>query len=248
MIRHGDIQLIENGDNYLLIACDSSGSIGNKPEDTVQVDPETVGFYTAIVPLVEILVARGEVISIVDTLSVEMHPTGERIISGIKRLMEHIGMSTDLITGSTEENMPTVMTGVGVTVIGSISSERHHQKSIKQGDQLILIGYPKVGNEFLKDEVIGHKHECVTIDDVLKMKNLQEIKDMIPVGSKGIEYECHILSERYGLNFQSLDHPIDMFQSAGPATCIVAGIEAGSIEQMKHLLSPLPITLLGGLL
>jgi len=248
MVRHGDIQLIENGDNYLLIACDSAGAIGNKPEDIVQVDPETVGFYTAIVPVIEILAARGKMISIVNTLSVEMHPTGERIINGIYRLMGHIGMSTDLLTGSTEENMSTVMTGVGVTVIGSISTERHHQKSLNQGDQLILMGYPKVGSNFLKDEVIGHKHECVTIDDVLKMKNLQEIKDMIPVGSKGIEYECRILSDRYGLKFQSVNHPVDMFQSAGPATCIVAGVEPSSIDQMKQLLSPLPITLLGGLL
>lgn len=247
MIKYGDLQLIENGENYLVIACDSAGSIGNKPEDVVQVSPETVGYYTAIVPVVEMLAARGEILSLVDTLSVEMVPTGEKIIDGIHRLMKQIDLPTDLLTGSTEENMSTSMTGIGVTVVGRLDRKVHESKKLVKGQVLVMIGYPKLGNDFLQDEVIGHKHECVTVKDMMNMKDMIEIKDMIPVGSKGAAYECSVLAHRYGLKVECASSEVDLKQSAGPATCIIAGIDPEDIERIKELVAPLPVTLVGGL-
>ncbi len=246
MIRYGDLQLIENGDDYLIIACDSAGGIGNKPGDTINVDPETSGYYCGLVPLMEILCARGEVISIVDTLSVEMEPTGQRIIKGIKQLMESLGIDRDLLTGSTEENVESSMTGIGVTVLGRISKSRHEAKKLTKDHIMVLIGYPKVGEEFLKDEIKKGLHECVKASDVVLIKDVEIIHDMIPVGSKGIAYECEVLASRHGLAFVETDHPIDMKKSAGPGTCILGGLLPGDLETLLTHISPLPVTKIGG--
>ncbi len=85
VIRYGDLQFDFVWFRILVIACDSSGGIGNKEGDQLQVDPEIAGYYAAFVPLIECMAVRGEVISLIDTLSVEMVPTGERIIHGIKK-------------------------------------------------------------------------------------------------------------------------------------------------------------------
>ncbi len=246
MIRYGDLQLIENGNDYLIIACDSAGGIGNKPGDVIKVDPETTGYYSCLVPIMEILCARGEIISIVDTLSVEMEPTGKRMIKGIKKLMNNVGLEESILTGSTEENVETSMTGIGVTVLGRIAKSRHRAKKITKDQVMVVIGYPKVGEEFLNDEIKMRLHQCVKASDMVLIKDIETIRDMIPIGSKGILHECDVMAERNGLAFKETDHNIDMGKSAGPGTCILGAIMPEDLEALVAKLKPLPVTKIGG--
>lgn len=239
MIRYGDLQLIPYDEHFLVIACDSSGGIGNKAQDVVPIEPESAGYYAAAVPLIEIMAARAQVISLVDTLCVEMEPTGKRIIQGIQDAMSQIGIDPNLLTGSTEDNIKTQSTGIGVTVIGKMSREEHQKKQIPEQALLVLIGIPKVGAQFLTEEVIGTLGETLTLADMRRLLNFELIKDMIPVGSKGILYEGAVLAKRYGLNIVWKDvyyreHKIDLETSAGPSTCLLVAVEK---EHYQALLS-----------
>lgn len=230
MIRYGDLQLIQNSEGYLVIACDSSGGIGNKRLDTVQISPELAGYYAACVPLMEVLAARGTVLSMVDTLSVEMEPTGKRIIDGIKTAMQQLKIDVNLLTGSTEDNILTETTGIGVTVIGQIPNKHQLQKCIFEDQWLVLLGVPKVGAEFLAEEIEDNYGETMTLEGLKQLADCNLIRDMIPVGSKGIAYEAEVLATRYQLSVKLVETEfkqkgIDFKKSAGPATCLLVAIE-----------------------
>jgi len=242
MIQYGDLQLLPNNDNYLIISCDSSGGIGNKEKDIVRIKPELAGFFAAFVPIIEVLATKGQVLSIVDTLCVEMEPTGKRIISGIKEAIISIGLDPNLLTGSTEDNIPTTSTGIGVTVIGSISKDKLDNKLITTNSELLLVGLPKVGQEFLEEEVIGNAKETLTLELMILFNKEDLILDMIPVGSKGIEYETNILINRHSLNIM-LDPivNIDYKKSAGPSTCLLVLINKSKTEAFIAKYKQIPI-------
>jgi hypothetical protein len=250
MIRYGDLQLIENGNNYLMIACDSSGGIGNKEGDQIRIEPELAGYYAAFVPIVEVLAAKGKIISLVNTLSVEMNPTGVRIIKGIKDAMIEIGLDPHWLTGSTEDNIMSISTGIGITVIGNIPLALQKSKKVLNHDILYLLGIPKVGQEFLDEEVLGRKGETLTLKQMYLVNQLDFIKDMIPVGSKGIAYEARVMAERNQLNvkFERVKHKkkdIDYEKSAGPSTCLLLALDSGDKEKMDKLGLDLPLYKIG---
>lgn len=250
MIRYGDLQLLPNHDDYLIIACDSSGSIGNKEKDIVQIKPELAGYFAAFVPIVEVLAIKGNILSIVNTLCVEMNPTGNRIIEGIKEAMVSIGLDSSLLTGSTEDNMPSTSTGIGVTVIGTIKKEELQQKKIHEGDMLYLVGIPKVGQEFLDEEVLNNFQETLSLELMVELKREKTILDMLPVGSKGIAYESDIFAKRHHLKigietFEFKGKAIDFSKSAGPSTCLLIALKKEDTQAFVSKYNKIPIHPIG---
>ena len=79
-----DLLLLElTPEMEMVIACDSDGGIGPKEKDLVQVPGEVLGHFAARVPLMEILASGAVPALVVNTLAVEMEPTGSTIISGM---------------------------------------------------------------------------------------------------------------------------------------------------------------------
>ena len=243
--RYGDLQLIDMGKEYLVIACDSSGGIGDKANDQIQLDPILAGYYAAFVPIVECLAVRGQVISLIDTLSVEMFPTGEKIIQGIQRAMLESGGSVQQITGSTEDNIMTSMTGIGVTVIGRVEHCAIKEKNSCYQKQVFLIGKPKVGQELLEEEIVQHKKEIVSLSLMRELIKETWIEQMLPVGSKGIAYEIKVLQERYDGKIVIENKSIDVDKSAGPATCMLITLRKEDIEKIEQLREKVPVTYIG---
>ncbi len=250
MKRYGDILLIDNGNEYIMVACDSSGGIGSKTDDLIKIDPALAGYFAAFVPIVETLAAKGSVICLADTLCVEMEPTGVKVIEGIGRAMMEIGVDPSLLTGSTEDNIPTQTTGIGVTVIGKIGKNAIDGKQVRRGDRLMLIGIPKVGQEFLDEELNGRGNETLTLMVMKKLSADEKISDMLPVGSKGISHEANVFADRYSLEvrLEEVLHrgkPLDYDKSAGPSTCILAAVRQEFIEAVESEYPMLPVNVVG---
>lgn len=205
-----------NSEQYLVISCDSSGGIGNKLYDVVQIDPEIMGYYTAHVALVEFLAFGIEPIGLVDGLAVELEPTGKKIISGLNKACLEAG--TKVITGSTEENIPVVQTGVGVTAFGICLKLELEKKYTKKGIIYIWCR-PFVGNE-----VLENRDMVMTINDVKTLRSLPYVQEIIPIGSKGIKYDLEREFDFKKINLnKSID--IDLEKSSGPATCAIVLVE-----------------------
>lgn len=211
--RYRDLVIIYEKDVAFVVSCDSLGAVGNKENDILKVDEEIVGRTTLKVALSELLSVGATPLVVSDTLSVEMHPTGEKILKGIKKELEENGLEV-VLTGGTEENFPTFMTGIGITAVGRAKKEDLKIKKVRKGMHVALIGYPRVGSEVLGAE------DVMTLKDYIKISQTKEVVEAIPVGSKGIAYELGVLEDLYRFRIKEDDGlNIDLFKSAGPATC-----------------------------
>lgn len=241
--KHRDLTLVDiNKDQMLVISCDSSGAIGNKEKDIVKVSPEVTGYYATQVSLMEILSFGAEPITIVNTLSVEMDDTGKKIINGIKKALEPLDFDmSSVITGSTEENFPVIQTGMGITIIGIVDKKNWERPYTQAGLLSAVVGIPKIG-----DEIIDDKNSTImNISRLLELKEKEYIKEILPVGSKGILYELEEMAKTNNIDFRlEKNINIDLKKSAGPSTCVLVSIEEDKYEEFKNNFS-IPVNKIG---
>lgn len=226
-------------EHTLTVVCDSCGGIGNKEHDKIKVDPYLTGYYTACVALSETMAIGATPMTVVNTLSVEMEGTGRRIMDGIGAALDEIGLDqSTCLTGSTEENIPVTVTGLGITVIGSLPKGWSPPKATKE-DVVMVIGRPKVGQEVIHDQ-----GEIMTLNKLTKLQQEPSIHDILPVGSKGIAYELGEMARTANLSYQRhTNHAIDFNKSAGPATCILVATRPENQAYIEKL-TGLPVSII----
>ncbi|SDJ80790.1 AIR synthase related protein [Natronincola ferrireducens] len=227
-----DLTLINHDpQKFMVIACDSCGSVGSKEEDIVKVPPEVVGYYTTRVAVMEVLSVGAQILTVINTLSVEMEPTGRQIITGIQRLLKEGGIEAVCLNGSTEENFKTLQTAMGVTVIGEVEKPKAKINTSKKGDLVVVIGVPKVGEEI----TIPFDNEICSVKDLQTLLTMKEAREIYTVGSKGIMYEANFLAHENHCRFQAAeDVKIDLKKSAGPATVILFTIEPENLPYIEE--------------
>jgi hypothetical protein len=225
-----DLSLITiDGNNTMVIACDSSGSIGMKKGDVFKVSPFIVGKFAARVVLLEVICSGAQVVTIADGVCDEMNPTGEGIISGIRSELALADIKDIVLTGSTEENFDTISTGIGIIAVGIGYSKKLKINNVKHEAAVISVGLPKVGNE-----VISAKgNEIVDYKTIYKMLKNDLIYEIVPVGSKGIAYEASQLASNNDLIFHlESQQNIDIKKSGGPSTSVIAAIDFKCIDDI----------------
>lgn len=238
-----DVSLLQiNEKEVLVIACDSAGGLGEKQYDQIKVSNRILGKYTVKVPLMEVISIGAEVISVIDNLAVEYEPTGREIIAGIKENLKFLS-STELLNGSTEENIPTVQTALGVTVIGKINLEKLKRYTGSPKNNIIAaVGLPLVGENLLQ-----HKSKAVDFKTFLQLKELNYIDQFLPVGSRGILYELKILAEENNCDFELINSKLDLEKSAGPASVLLLSLKEKDLAKLKKDIE-LPLNKIGRLL
>lgn len=225
-----DLTLVDLGQQRtMVIACDSCGGVGMKEQDVLQVSPQITGRYTARVAILEVLCTGAEVICLTSTICNEMNSTGKDMIEGIRAELQEAGINNVVLTGSTEENFPTVATGLGVTAVGMIQSSQLKVNSIKQQALLVALGQPRIGQEVLA----GGGNDRVHYQLIKQMLKDDEVYEIIPVGSKGILYEMQELARNNRLNLiVNPDTKLDVMKSGGPSTAVIAAVSARYFSKM----------------
>jgi len=241
-----DLLITELTENFWMITtCDSDGGIGSKKYDIIFSPAYDLGRLAARVPIMEMLASGALPVIVVDTLCVEMDPTGKEIIKGIRDEVNEAGLNGDLVvTGSTEDNVNTDQTGVGVVVVGFIEKNDFRPGRSLEGDLVVCLGIPKSAPEykvhFTDDEIANTK--------LLKQLNSFDfIHDVLPVGSKGISYEFRELATSANLSpFYYNDITLDLTKSGGPSTCCLVSFQIDKLKQLKEKIDK-PITVIGEL-
>lgn len=214
-----DVEIVELNENQcLVIACDSCGAIGVKEFDLVKIEPYVVGRFTARVALMEILSVGALPKALSVAISNEPFPTGEEIIKGVKDELASIPSTSVPIAISTEKNMETKQTGLGVTAVGICNKENIRINKSNHGDFVYCLGIPKVGSEIRGASDL----DIARSSDIDKLTKVHGIKDIIPVGSRGILKEIETLCSI--LNYKFVRDPevsLDMNKSSGPSTCLI---------------------------
>lgn len=237
-----DLSIITLDNDYsLVVACDSAGAVGNKELDDLKVSNYILGRFTSRVALLEVVAAGAIPILISDTLGVEMEPSGREIIQGIKDELKLLGLEERVhLTGSTEENFKPRQTGIGITVVGLGKTRQLKVGQTRGGHELLCFGYPKVGAEVRLDDP-----EIVSVATALELLAYQGVKEMVPVGSKGILYEARLLARCAGVELVVDPHcPLPLEKTAGPATCLLVAVEPRLTPVLERDF-PLPVTKIG---
>lgn len=229
--KYRDLTLIDiNESQLLVISCDSSGGIGEKENDVVKTSPEIVGYFATQVAIMELISFGAKVITVVNTLSVEMDRTGKRILNGINKALKPLDLDNEIVvTGSTEENFPVSVTGVGITVIGVLNKKDWKKPITRPGMVAAVVGVPKLG-----DEVLEHRDEIMSISKTIELKEKEYIEEILPVGSKGILYELNEMANSNNIKFTLEDNVnIDLNKSAGPSTCVIVSLNESNYDRLK---------------
>ncbi len=218
----------------MVVGCDSSGAIGPKPLDRLKVDGYIVGKFAARVALMEVISTGAKPVCVVDTLSVELNPTGLEMLRGVREEATAAGLDPQLaVTGSAEKNFQTDQTGIGVTVIGTCKKTSLQIGSAQADDTLVTVGSPALGAEVLPGEQKGTN---ATITDLRRVLGSGLAHEVIPVGSEGLQREIRVLEESAGLKFKSdPDCNVSLSKSAGPATVLLVSLPKEKVPQLTGL-------------
>ncbi len=127
---------------------DSCGAIGSLPHDALSARPETVGEFTARTALLEVA-ASGAVPSFASVSVSNAPQTAELLLAGVRAVLGSLPLVV-----STEKNMPTAMTALGVTVTGSCPKGALRLGQARPGDLLWCAGVPRVGAEALAADAV----------------------------------------------------------------------------------------------
>ena len=238
-----DITIIDFDENrYLGVACDSCGGIGYKEQDMVKASPQLTAYHTGKVVLAELMSMGFTPFILADGLAIEMNDTGKQPIEGFNEVLSKLSFNVHL-TGSTEENIKTVQTAMGITCIGLCDKDKLKFNKTKSGDLCLIIGLPMVGNE-----VVNNPDKTLDIEDFEKLFHCDYIKEMLPVGSRGIECELNDLLKYNGLNFKYENNvSIDLKKSGGPSTSCIVTLSKDNLEEIKIIIKK-PINIIGSFL
>ncbi len=244
--RVRDLRIFDIGDRSVVVACDSSGGIGPKPADVHAASAADVAHFAMRVALVELLAAGAAPVLAVDALCVERDPTGEEMIAAARALLAELGLDPErALVGSTEDNVRTTSTGVGVTAIGVAPLGALYPGTSTAGDLAVCLGLPRSAPAF---EVAPDLPEIVTLDEVRRARELDGVHDMLPVGSRGVRDELSDLAAEAGLRPVVADGcAVDLDCSGGPATCVLASCEPAAFDALRALRPELPVNVVGRL-
>ncbi|MDR3627718.1 MAG: AIR synthase related protein [Ignavibacteriaceae bacterium] len=230
-------------DFWMVVASDSAGGIGPKKNDTVYAPHYDLGRLVIRVPVMEILSSGAVPILVVDTLSVEMEPSGKEIIRGVRDEVSEAGMNSNLVvTGSTEDNVITTQTGMGAVIIGIIDRKDFRPgKSLKR-DIVVCVGIPKSAPEF---EIKYSDPEIADPKTIRQLNRLAFVHDILPVGSKGIAHEFNELAASSCLKRHFYDDiKVNIDKSGGPSTCCLVSFAPEYLEVFKEKINK-PISVIG---
>lgn len=190
----------------MVIACDSCGGIGLKESDILRAPNEIVASLTARVATLELLSLGVDIKSVSLTIINEPYPTADEIIVGVKSELKKYDVKYII---STEKNMKTSMTGLGITVMGLIDKE-DLRLSTEDKYMISIAGIPSVGEDVLENKDLIFNQEM--IEELLKNDDVLEV---IPCGSSGIIGE---LSKLDGFDIDKYKKSELLSKSCGPAS------------------------------
>lgn len=205
----------------LIATTDNAAAIGEKPQDIVAASDKLTAYLTARVTFLEQLAANA-----IPTHILLANFSGDdawnRYVLGIEQVFDEIGLLCPHVDGSSESNMPTLQSGLSITMLGEVQ-----KRAVFEYSELVwyTYGLPLVGNEVLEQP-----------DNVAKLQPIfdawqEEIVQQVwPVGSKGLQLE---FSRLFG--GEKVQCSLDITKTAGPCTVILLGVHPEKEEQAQSI-------------
>ena len=235
-----------NATQWLVIATDNLVGIGEQAHDDFTATAEEVGYFTARVALFELLAAGATPELLINTVGIG-GKYKERMTWGIREALREARLPHDFpITGSTETNLVPSTTALGITIIGQVTSDGFRPGTAVLHDEVWLFGIPKSAPN---DPVFRTDTTSISFDQLHHLRTIPAVREILPVGSHGAEYEAEQLAITANLRFtrRSVDKEEWMKKSGGPATAALVVGALSEHPEWRILSSQIPCTFLGRL-
>lgn len=201
----------------LIATTDNAAAIGEKSQDVVFASDKLTAYLTARVTFLEQL-AAGAIPMHIILANFSGDASWTRYVAGIEQVFEEVGLLCPPIAGSSESNMPTLQSGLSITMLGQV-----HQKIPVQCEKLMwyTYGLPLVGKE-----VLEQPEDVAQLQPIFRAWREEIVQQVWPVGSQGLQAE---FSRLFG--HSEVKTSLDIEKSAGPCAVILLGIH----PEKEHL-------------
>jgi hypothetical protein len=213
-----------------------------KPADHLRREPSVTGYSVAKVPLMEVIASGANPILLINNLCCELETYGRQILAGIQAALTETVPGV-VVTGSDETNMPTVQTGVGVTVLGVAYGGDLLLGNARRGDIVACVGTPEDG---VSRPYAEGDPDVATVRHVVKTVQSHLVHEVLPVGSRGVAYEARQLAATAALELQIDNGSVDLQSSAGASTCFLVAAPVERLDALRELFT-LPVNRIGSL-
>ncbi|MDM5248022.1 MULTISPECIES: hypothetical protein [unclassified Lysinibacillus] len=207
----------------LIATTDNAAAIGEKPQDVVSASDQLTAYLTARVTFLEQLAANALPTHVL-LANFSGDAAWSRYVAGIQQVFDEAGLICPQIDGSTESNMPTVQSGLSITMLGE-----QQKRTLTKHEQLIwyTYGLPLVGNE-----VLAQPEDVAQLQPVFQAWKEDIVQQVWPVGSKGLQAEFTRL-----FGNQQVKSSLDVEKTAGPCAVILLGVHPEK-EQLAQNIFP----------
>jgi len=217
----------------IVLACDSVGGIGPLPNDSVAAEARTTAHFATRVPLLEVVCAGARPVAVIDTLSIAGDETGQEMIDAVRSLAMEAGVQPEAVSGSTEDNVPTSSTGIGVVVVGQLRDSR--TPAAQPGDVVLCVGLPRSAPH---DKLFPGHPDIVPIPEIQAALATGLVNDALPVGSKGLAWEVPQLATTAGLDVSwETASGVDAHASGGPSSCVLLSCAPEAVAELSAVFS-----------
>ncbi|QQP14938.1 hypothetical protein FJQ98_11550 [Lysinibacillus agricola] len=205
----------------LITTTDNAAAIGEKPQDIVSAPDQLTAYLTARVTFLEQLAANALPTHIL-LANFSGDAAWSRYVAGIQQVFDEVGLICPPIDGSTESNMPTLQSGLSITMLGE-----QQKRTLSKHEYLVwyTYGLPLVGNE-----VLAQPEDVAQLQPIFQAWKEEIVQQVWPVGSKGLQAEFTRLFDD-----QQVGSSLDVEKTAGPCAVILLGIhpEKEQLAQKK---------------
>src|ERR1700712_2986882 len=228
-VRVRDLSVIPMPDGtHLVIACDSGGGIGPKPGDTVAATAYVTGYFAVRTPLLELLGIGSRPRLIVNNLCFERGRDADEMIAAITEVAVEVGLDRSAVTGSTEDNVATTTSGIGITIVGSVAPDGLRSGRSQAGDVVACLGLPRSAPAH---QLAVGDASMPPIAAVRTALTLPGVREALPVGSAGIAFEMTALAGTAHLGHHLRDGDLDLSASGGPASCVLISLDPAALAE-----------------
>ncbi|UPW85060.1 hypothetical protein [Lysinibacillus sp. Ag94] len=195
----------------LIATSDNAAAIGEKPQDVVSASDKLTAYLTARVTFLEQLAANALPSHII-LANFSGDAAWARYVAGIQQVFAETGLNCPQIDGSTESNMPTLQSGLSITMLGE-----QQTRTATKYEQLswYTYGLPLVGNE-----ILAQPKDVAQLQPIFEAWKEGIVQQVWPVGSKGLQVEFTRL-----FGEQQVKSSLDIEKSAGPCAVVLLGIQ-----------------------
>jgi thiamine monophosphate kinase len=243
--RVRDLSIIGMADgSHLVVACDSIGGIGPKAGDTVSETAYPTGYFAVRTAVLEVLAIGAEPRLIVNNLCFESGTDADTMIAAMVDVAAEVGLDASAVTGSTEDNVSTTTTGIGITVIGSAGAGALRSGRSRPGDLVACLGLPRSAPRY---RLTVGEPTMPSIAEVRRALAVPGVREALPVGSAGIAHEMTALADTAGLVCLPASGDLDLHESGGPASCVLVALDPTALTDLRMIRPDLPLAVVGHL-